>query len=241
MIKRILLIIGIILLALIVMTIVYGGKRYRRRISADTLEKRRRLAFGAVLCGRNNMSYTDLYDASNIDRRSALNALDEHWGVTDHHSAIRILDWLKCGGHHDHSYDSIYRQLIGQNGDIEVSQTAANSFRNACEVLIKDFGYTQKELTELGTVSAWDYDRLVWLARICQGVGFISAEQAWAYIADAADAGSEDYNDWRSYFAGVLLGRAIWSDDEQFPQDDRDIAKSLIMDKNSIYYQVPFK
>lgn len=212
-------------------------------------EQLRALAFGAVLTTRNPMDYNTLEGGPDIFVQSTKQGLVDSWDVTDRESAIETLDWLRDEGHHYtpdpeyYSFDEVYQIIMGQVESDPEELAFFSAEVAACEAvtkaLMEDFDYTEEELAAITTVSAWDYDRLVTITRWCYGNEYITEDEAWAYINTAAEKGSADYDDWRGYFAGVLYGRAIWSEDAKF--SDQALAKELLQDSDSIYQKVSFR
>lgn len=211
-------------------------------------EQLRALAFGAVLTARNPMNYDSLPGMAGIFTEAIKEVLVESWDITDRDTAIETLDWLRDEGHHlpvdpeYYSYDEIFQIVTGQveaqPEELAAFEAEAASCRAVTQALTENYGYTEEELAAVTTVSAWDYDRLVTVARWCYGAEYITEEEAWAYINEAATRGTGDYTSWRTYFAGVMYGRVIWSEDSTFT--DGDIADELLEDSSSIYNQVTF-
>jgi hypothetical protein len=209
---------------------------------------------GAVLATRNNMSYDFLegHDPGGLFSRSFTEgnkiALARDWGITNRFEATEMMDSLVDGRHHKPHGDNVGYDYIFAIATGRQTPTAAEKLLYAdriaaveavTEALTSDFGYTQAELARITTVSAWDYDRLVTVSRMCYSSGYFTEEQTWAYITKAAAAGSADYDDWRGYFAGVMYGRAIWSRHASFNSDNARIATALLLE-DSIYDTVFF-
>jgi hypothetical protein len=209
------------------------------------------LAFGAVLSARNQMNYDTLLGDSKDNISMYQQALEDAWEITDHNSAVETLDWLKTEGHRiseDSDYfgfDEIYKMIVNSDESSDLSEadleSSKISYQSVYDVLKDDYGYTEEELKSVTTLSAWDYDRLITVARWCYGCDYITEEEAWDYINYAAEQGSKDYDSWKTYFAGVMFGRALWSEDSSFSSDNKSIADELLKNKDSIYNTVNFK
>lgn len=218
--------------------------------NALTDEQVVKLTFGAVLSTRNSMNYRTLFGLSSVYLDAMKESIEGSWSITDRDSALETLNWLRDEGHHlsdsdeYYGYDEIYRIIAGKQAasEDEIQQFAVElaGYKDICLGFISDYGYTEEELNAVNTVSAWDYDRLVTLARWCAGLGYITEDEAWEYIDAAVAMARVDYDNWRAYFAGVLFGRAIWSEDGAFVTEDREIARKLLMDKNSVYNTVNY-
>lgn len=225
-------------------------------------QQQRLLAFGAVLATRNNIDFLtlvgmdkslmkdmgEMYKTIDRDELQAAfgeaykKVLNDSWSVADRASAIETLDLLRDQGHRDYP-DYPFDQVLAliRSGETEGYEAEASACADVYTALTEEYGYSQEELDAISTVSAWDYDRLVVVARWCYVAGFITEQEAWDYIKAAAEQGSSDYKDWKSYFAGILLGRAIWTGEHGFDPGNRAIADQLLVDENSIYQQVSFK
>lgn len=220
--------------------------------------ERRALAFGAVLATRNRMDFDSLFGhtaddnaASRIRRqRSARSALQGGWGIRNGEDAVEMLERLLDGLHHrnfndgmgfDHIFDIAMERSRGSLVDRTLFGDRIEAVHVVTDVLISRYGFTEEELARVTTVSAWDFDRMVTVARLAYIAGWLTEEQAWYYIHRAAEAGAADYTDWRSYFAGVMYGRAIWSSDRFFTPENARIAEALLSSSESIYNEVPFR
>jgi|GEM_PF-1428180 len=199
------------------------------------------LTFGAATSWQAGLNYNTLTSSADAGKTAALL---EQYRVSDHASAIDMLDWLLYYGHRQSSdpqyagYDDILA-LLGSTG--EATREFADELaacRSALDALEQDYGYTEQELSAVSTTLAWDCDRLITLARLCRDRGFISEEEAWGRIARASRAAADQVS-WRVYFAGVMLGRAIHTA-TPFSDEDRAMADALLVDPGSIYYAVPF-
>ena len=70
------------------------------------------------------------------------------------------------------------------------------------------FGDMEKDLI-IGT-DAWDFGRIVFVARVCYTLGYISESEAWRYITQIARMAKQKFNNWDSYATSYMLGRAMW-------------------------------
>jgi Protein of unknown function (DUF1266) len=58
---------------------------------------------------------------------------------------------------------------------------------------------------------AWDFSRLVHLARLCFFAGYIDEETAWTYIRAAGRNLAARFDGWPAYGRAILVGREIWA------------------------------
>lgn len=219
-----------------------------------TTEQTRALAFGAVLSTRNDMTFKgNLFGVSDAYQKEYIGSLEEWWDIRDTESAIEALEWLKTEGHgfsneDYYGFDDAYNYYMGRETGLpeDEEEYIAESFavelpgiEDVRNKLISEFGYTELELDEITTLRAWDYDRLVTVARWCYGVGYITEDEAWSYINFATEQGEKDYTSWRTYLAGVIIGRTIWNESSTMESDDEEIVRDLLS-SSSIYNQVSF-
>jgi hypothetical protein len=57
---------------------------------------------------------------------------------------------------------------------------------------------------------AFDKARLIWLARLGQGLGWLSEAQSWQWCAEAGAALRAHYADWAAFRHDMEAGRASW-------------------------------
>ncbi len=58
---------------------------------------------------------------------------------------------------------------------------------------------------------AWDFSRLVHIARLCYFAGYVDEETAWAYIRAAGRNLAARFDGWPAYGRAYLAGREIWA------------------------------
>ena len=197
-------------------------------------EQQNLLVFGAVLAARNNMPYDELTPAEFKD--ASIQVLGSSWEITDSASAKLQLDDLLNAGHRKEGDPILEKIKTNAPADLE---EAAGLYNDVKKNLIDSYGYTEEQINSIKTISAWDYDRLVNVARFSYYAGYITEAEMWDYINKAATAAKADYNSWNDYFAGVIIGRAI-SYGQGF-SDSATAAGKLLKDDNSPYKKFSFK
>ena len=197
-------------------------------------EQQNALVFGAVLAARNDMPYDELTPAEYKD--ASIQVLGSSWEITDSASAKVQLDALLNEGHRKEG-DPILEK-IKSNAPADLKEEA-DLYNDVKKNLIDSYGYTEEQINNIKTISAWDYDRIVNVARFSYYAGYITEPEMWDYINKAVTAAKADYNNWNDYFAGVIIGRAI-SYGQGFA-DSSDAAETLLKDDNSPYKKFSFK
>ena len=200
-----------------------------------TKEQENALVFGAVLSTRNGMPFDDLQAAEYKD--ASTQVLRSAWEVTDANTAKETLDYLLAEGHRA-EVDSILPELRTPEA---ASKNSAEfqAYEDVKKNLIDNYGYTAEQIDGIKTISAWDYDRLVNVARFSHSAGYITEQEMWDYINKAVTQAKNDYNSWEEYFAGVMFGRSI-AYGQPFA-DSKSQADELLKDAKSAYKTHPFK
>lgn len=103
--------------------------------------------------------------------------------------------------------------------DALIIQEAVNGFHQRAFMSGQDYqrnhkfllsiGYTEVELANINTLMAWDYGRTGMIAKFSYHLGFITAEEAWAYLTTAATHASQHYISFRQFNAAYCLGRGV--------------------------------
>ena len=200
-----------------------------------TKEQENALVFGAVLTTRNQMPFDELQAAEYKD--ASIQVLGSAWDVTDTATAKETLESLLTEGHRADT-DPMLADLRTPEAATENS-AEFQAYEDVKKNLMNDYGYTAEQIDGIKTISAWDYDRLVNVARFSYSAGYITEQEMWDYINKAVTQAKNDYNSWEEYFAGVMLGRTL-SYGQPFA-DSKAQADALLKDGKSVYKTHPFK
>ena len=200
-----------------------------------TKEQENALVFGAVLSSRNGMSFNDLQAAEYKD--ASIQVLNSAWDVTDTATAKETLESLLAEGHRADT-DPMLAEL--RTPEAATANSAEfQAYEDVKKNLVDNYGYTAEQIDGLKTTSAWDYDRLVNVARFSYSAGYITEQEMWDYINKAVTQAKNDYNSWEEYFAGVMLGRTL-SYGQPFA-DSKAQADELLKNADSVYKTHSFK
>lgn len=91
-------------------------------------------------------------------------------------------------------------------------------------------------------IMAWDTSRLVVLTRMSYDKGFITKEQAWRFLNDAYDMAYINYQDWREYAIGYLIGSAMRrGNDIELQEKITGLAENALTNRESPWNMVKFK
>jgi hypothetical protein len=66
--------------------------------------------------------------------------------------------------------------------------------------------------------TAFDKARIIWLARLAQGLGWLNEQQSWEWCRLAADALRHEYPSWPDFAQELQAGRAQWYGGEIPPE-----------------------
>ena len=181
-----------------------------------TKEQENALVFGAVLTTKNGMSFNDLEAEDYKD--ASIQVLGSSWDVKDTATAKAELRTPEAAAGNSAEYQA---------------------YEDVKKNLTSDYGYTAEQIDGIKTISAWDYDRLVNVARFSYSAGYITEQEMWDYINKAVTQAKNDYNSWEEYFAGVMLGRTL-AYGKPFA-DSKAQADALLKDDKSVYKTHSFK
>lgn len=160
-------------------------------------EKRRALAMGGPLAKWHSESFERLksrYSTSPIRK-----LLAQWWNVIDRKSAIANRDWLMNAGHS--------REAVGVvQGLFGASSISCENPEGRVAVALAN-----RAVIEKSGLVAWDKGRLVSVARWCVAAGYISRDEGWDWVLQAAGVIECAYGSWEEFGAGWALGYQYWS------------------------------
>ncbi len=215
--------------------LVHRLRNPRERQLSD--EEKAKLAYGAVLFTRNNLSFDHLssFVAGNrLTVKSAKAMLANDWDIHNKMDVENTVESLLSQESKD-SFDATLPMI--QNGQADAESLAI--YEELCQELTAHYGYTDSEIARVSTLSAWNYDRLVNLVRHAYIAKFITEEEMWRYIDRAIVDAKKYYQNWRQYFFAILLARSLYWGGNFC--SNRFVAMKLLKNPKSIYQQFPMK
>jgi hypothetical protein len=202
------------------------------------------LAAGAVLAEIN------LYDCDTlgVDASMVDTVLRRDWGIEDRAALVAMLEWLAAGGHRK-EYEDIGARVRAA-GRVPADPLQLFRPEEFLSLSIED----QDALREKAGVAAalvpahrslvaWDFGRLIMLARWGFTIGFLSEAEAWAWIELAAAPIESAFKSWLDVGENYLAGVRFWSKNKETLVDDTQAALDhLLSPKNakSAWNKVPF-
>lgn len=82
-------------------------------------------------------------------------------------------------------------------------------------------------------ISAWDFGRLVTVARSAFSADYIDEQTAWGYIREAYRLTIQEYSNWKEVAAAYLVGRGMWGGDTMMLDGLYGIAEDCIAKEDS--------
>lgn len=198
-----------------------------RRFEANytvSAEQKKLITFGAVLFTRNLESCRTF--RLRADKSKIVDMLFSWWDINNPEGALRTAGKLSTANGHTPVADRVYkalepdgriRPLRQSANDIAEFENRIECYKTARDILL-DLGYTERELSEVKSTSAWDYGRAGFIARYCVKAGYMEEDEAWGFMETAAKSAASVYGNWREYTAGYVFGRALG-----YTNDSRDI------------------
>jgi len=172
------------------------------------------LALGGPLSAMHGEPFDRL--ASRYSPERCQEILAEWWTITDQSSARWTLDWLRTAGHTAEARTILQELEAGEVAEAPTPQAA----------------FLQRNREEIATrgLLAWDLGRLVPVARWSVNAGYITTEEAWAWVEAGAPLIQSSYASWEEYGNGWRLGYIFWNGgkapDKLFEQPLGELLKS---------------
>jgi hypothetical protein len=202
------------------------------------------LAVGAI----NGEQLTANVDSleTGIDRARLVEGLSESWGISSPDSARSTIDGLLREGHRVYFNDVV---AIARNPE-NTWKLAVQRFEEPDRVLeyVKHWAETEPELRAAGMlkseqdiargISSWDLGRAINVARMAYDAGYLSRDEAWAAIEQAAALARPAFSSWEELAQSYMLGRAMWSGSGMMLDGLMDISKKLLVDAESPWTQI---
>jgi hypothetical protein len=202
------------------------------------------LAASAIIARRNGESLNSLDSGVSVIPVEQL--LIEWWGIYDRKDALETLEWLKNEGH-TAQYDSILlieKQIAQTDKEYNIKKERIIRFVNSDQdketiEYLADFVWNNKNKLENKKLYAWDYIRLINVARWSFTVGYISEEEAWQYMLLAGKKLQSRYESWSEIGEHYLLGRTFWKASAYHPEFEENI-KWLTNNPKSPWNTIPW-
>jgi hypothetical protein len=214
-------------------------------------EQYKKLSLGAIYSEQQKAWINTI--ATGLSKKHVRRIVGRWWGITCPGEAAAKLDYLRDKGFR-YYFPTVIQALhhpVGEHekivseafpGSAEDREKALSQIGNLLEAAqdLEDDGVIDSpaDIKKHG-VTAWDCGRLVFLARLCHEMGYVSEKEIWGYI-DAADALARgSFNSWRAYAKSYVIGRTLWAGSEE-DSDIAEIAEYLLEDEESPWVKMPW-
>ena len=196
----------------------YDLTQPRRPLSATEV---RGLATGAILAFRGNEPLRALPSPRPAALAEGKENLAQWWGITNTAEAIERLERLHYAGHRQ----ELHPQLQSQP--------------ERWHAVFRANPFLAKRLVT--SVAAWDYARLVNVARWCYDYGYLNWEQAWPFIDAATRLGLRDFYSWESFATSFVAGRLMWNPTLESHAEVAKITTFLVDSPHSPWRSLPWQ
>lgn len=181
------------------------------------------IAAGGVLAYRNQDGFDTL--ASKLPRDQVEILLGDSWGVYDRRTALSTLQWLKTEGH-SADFEQLRLHLLDETGGDEsqypqVKKEILSLYSSQDQYqksFLIDFVWQHRDDLAEKKLKAWDYMRMINVARWSYTLGYITQEEAWKYIVYGGDEMKKSYASWDELGEHYIIGRIFWSNSPNQPE-----------------------
>lgn len=196
----------------------FNLQRPTQELSASQV---RALATGGILFYMGDQPMKGLFCLTRIGLARNRTSLTQWWGISNTEEALDTLTWLQQEGHRQ-AFQAKLRKEPARWQQV----FAANQFITYSADL---------------QVGAWDYGRLVNVARWCYDCQYLSWDQAWPFIAQGNELALREYASWQSFANGFLAGRVMWQPDSPTNEYVGETAQTLLTAPDSVWQQYPWQ
>ncbi len=141
-------------------------------------------------------------------------SLESAWGVRGRTSAFETIKWLKEEGHSKEfkgflAYipDEKYNAFLNDPDEADGTKAFLKFLKQTTSNGSKTLDNYKKN-----GLMAWDYSRLVHVCGLAYIAGYITYDEAWNEIMEAAKKVQKAYTDWKNFGYQYSLGRYFWSE-----------------------------
>jgi hypothetical protein len=209
-------------------------------------EQTRLLSLGAILSHQNRESYTEL-KINTISPAQQRVELKEWWDVIDEQTARNTLGWLAYTGH-SQQFHSSRRYMLSATQDSEQQYQEKKALLSeqfllgdkTRQLYLTDFVWKHRHDLRDKDIAAWDWGRLVNVARWSYTAGYITEAEAWYYIKYANHQARTRFDSWEDFSQNYILGRAFWSHTDNQAENQAAITW-LLTNPNSPWKNTPWK
>jgi len=225
------------------------SKIYLNKNSALTADQYKKIALGAIYSEQQTAFINSLTTGST----NFSDILGKWWGIQNKEDALSKLDYLKDKGFRFY-FPVVYKAFLSPEADQEELIIAAfvdDEDQEKAETQLMYLKETIGELKDEKIINqesdllkygndGWDFGRLVFLTRLCYDAGYITEDEAWAYINAANELARSKFDSWESYSKSYIIGRGMWGGIDSANTGIMSIASYLLKLPESPWVQMPW-
>ena len=136
--------------------------------------------------------------------------------------------------------DELLQQRMTSQEDYDKVSSQLENLRETFDELLSCGVVASKEELNGCNVTGWDAGRIVFLARACCEMGYLSEEEAWRYIGRADALAHETCGSWRELAMSYILGRSLWGGKRAYNSVMKTTADVLLNDPKSPWVRYPW-
>ena len=178
-----------------------------------TMEEKKGWALGCagVLTERNHGRHDSLNPSEinerNIKKEKEL--LNEWWGINSRNDLFDKLLRLHGEGHRE-KFDEMGKHVTTLSEEEYGHFLQRNMYD---QEIAQEIRIAKEYYQKLGSKSilGWDYSRYICLCRWGYLIGYLSEEEAWQFIMEAARILQKTFDSWEDLGRNYLIGRQFWS------------------------------
>ena len=129
--------------------------------------------------------------------------------------------------------DALFQQRMTSQEDYDKATSQLENLQETFDELASCGIAASREDLGRCSVTGWDAGRIVFLARACCEMGYISEEEAWGYIGRADALAHEACGSWRELAMSYILGRSLWGGKRVYNSVMKTTADVLLSDPKS--------
>jgi hypothetical protein len=204
--------------------------RLFRRQPSLTPAQRWMLAAGGTLTKLHGDKFDQLpfHYGAKISQR----VLADWWDTRDQAGLLKMLNWLDDEGHRAEALERA----------AEMKEMLAHTTEGS-EVELGEMGVflaNNRHIIERVGLDAWDYSRLINVARWGFTAGYLPEADTWTWGLDAARKLQSRYHSWRELGDSIVIGLRYWSVGKLPMPDFSACHEEMISDPKSPWNQIPW-
>jgi hypothetical protein len=225
-----------IILTIVLLNGVRTELRIARRVVAPlSPEQQFALAVSAILTGMNGDRHDCLHGnrPGLLLRNQTRTVLSSYWNIKNSKQLIETLQWLSEEGHraeYEAMYDAISNAWPISNQLQLLDEKVVKKMRSAeRKDFQRKFACIVKYRLQYSSILAWDLCRLVSVARFGVGAEYITEDEAWKWILDAAQRLQSAFGSWHELGENYIVGRNFLG----FPGSAAETVYKSLIDRNN--------